>query len=114
MSRADKVSFHLGQSAFRPSGIPKYETFTDEKTEDRVAEEFELFVVDGGWVGRFLPKRKRAMRESADQQVPVTESVAKSSFQFLQVRCGHDYFAGGVVGAGAVWRRASRRRSSPE
>ena len=74
----------------------------------------------------FCAEGKRTMSQRADQQVPVTEGVAKVGLQFLQVRGCHTYFAGGEPGAAGVvgvagcggcglagsCRRAARRLSA--
>jgi hypothetical protein len=41
--------------------------------------------------------------QRADQQVPVTEGVSNSSFQLLQVRCGHPLLISQAPGSVQVW-----------
>jgi hypothetical protein len=102
MAAADEKSTHAGETAFIERGVAAVEFVGDEKTDDGVAEEFELFVVrewscDGGdrlQLGPFM--RDGAMGEGKLKQGVAGEAMAEAGFKRAArgggwgARCGVD------------------------
>jgi hypothetical protein len=77
-----------GEPAFRQGGMRGQQHLADEESEDGVAEEFELLVVELRGFGRGFGG-ERTVRQRPDEQVPVAELMEQFRFQSLQVQCVH-------------------------
>ncbi len=81
---AHQVGFELGQTAFGEGGVAAHQAFADHKTEDRVSQEFQLFVIDQLLAVHVLFVDPRSMGESPFQQLALLEHMSQDLFQALQ------------------------------
>src|SRR4051812_13164266 len=96
------MRLYFGEPPLGPAVMAKDKALADDKSENRIAQKFETLIVQSRRIFRLLSECEGTVGQCADQQIPVMERVAEFGLQNLQVRCRHDYFAGGVVGAGVV------------
>ena len=79
--RADKESFQLRQLPFRQTGMRPEKKIADEKSQDCVAQKFQLLVVA---LPGILLIRMGAVRQCLLQQIGVVELIRQFEFQIRQ------------------------------
>src|ERR1700690_110370 len=107
---AHQIVLEDGETALAVGGIAADERFADQKSEDRIAEEFELLVVLDRGLAPLVGMR--GMRERADEEIAGTEWVTDRGLERLQIRAhGFDADQGFAAAGGAAWAAAFNLRA---
>lgn len=83
MGGAHQMRLHFRETAFRIIGITRHQGFARQKAENRIAQEFELFVVRGRFRGLLVYSRLVSKRPL--KQLPVLELVTENVFDNLEL-----------------------------
>src|SRR5260370_12343296 len=86
MLRAHQVCFTLGQSALRQRRTAFRQNLTYNKAENRVSEEFQLFIVgqDVSGCGSGFFKAARFVVNGADEKLTIPNLLVETVFHSLQ------------------------------
>lgn len=83
---AHQVRFELGETALGIRWKTPHQAFAHHEAENRVAQEFELFIIRGGLALGRLFVNPRFVSQRPFEQLPVTKSMTEPLFEGSQLR----------------------------
>src|SRR5258708_4186834 len=84
MRSTHQMRLQFRQTPLGIGGMARHQSLADHETEDCIAQKLQLLVVRTGFF-RVSFRTAGFMRQRAFQEFPVYETMAKNSFEYVQV-----------------------------